>query len=99
MFICNHLGSLNLKTVLKVLWEARGKWYNIGVELDVETSTLDIISTECQGKVEDCFRKILTKWLNRVEPQPSWNALVEALESPTVDHPNLADKIRSKYMK
>ena len=93
------LGSLNLKTVLKILWDARGKWYHIGVELDVETSTLDIINTECQGKIEDCITKVLTKWLNHTSLQPSWSALVEALESPTVDHPNLADKIRSKYMK
>ena len=95
----NHLGPLDLKTVRNALWDARSKWYHIGVELDIETSTLDIIGTECQGKVEDCFTKVLTKWLNCVEPQPSWSALVEALESPAVDHPNLADKIRSKYMK
>ena len=95
----NHLGPLVLKTVRSALWEARCKWYDIGVELDVESSTLDVISTECQGKVEDCFRTVLTKWLNRVEPKSSWSALVEALESPAVDLPNLADKIRSKYMK
>ena len=88
-----------MKTVRNALWEARAKWYNIGVELDVETYTLDAISTDCQRKVEDCFTKLLIKWLDRVKPQPSWSALVEALESPTVDHLSLADKIRSKYMK
>ena len=81
------------------MWDARSKWYHIGVELDIETSTLDIIGTECQGKVEDCFTKLLTTWLSRVTPQPSWSALVEALESPAVDHLKLVDKIKSKYMK
>ena len=93
------VASLDLKTVRNALWDARCQWYDIGIELDLKQSTLNAIETDYQGKVEHCFTEVLSEWLNCAVPQPSWGALVEALESKTVNHCNLAAEIRREYMK
>ena len=88
--------SLDLKSVRRALWDARCKWYDIGVELDLDTATLDAIGADYR-KVEDCFREVISKWLN-ASPDPSWKALSEALRSPAVEHPEIAAKIERKYI-
>ena len=93
-----HAAPLDLKTVRTALWDARCKWYDIGVELDLDTATLDSINTTHCKQVEDCFREILSKWLEVATPCPSWKALVKALRSPAVDFPQVASKIESKYI-
>ena len=90
-----HAAPLDLRTVQCALWDAKCKWYNLGLELGLDKSTLDAIKVNCQ-EVEDCFREVLSKWLNLVTP--SWNALVKALRAPTVDFPHIASKIESKYI-
>ena len=98
MICCTVTTSLDLKSVRRALWDARCKWYDIGVELDLDTATLDTIDANFHGKVEDCFREVLSKWLNVASPDPSWEPLVEALRSPAVEHPEIAAKIESKYI-
>ena len=90
-----HAAPLDLRTVQCALWDAKCKWYNLGLELGLDKSTLDAIKVNCQ-EVEDRFREILSKWLNLVTP--SWKALVKALRAPTVDFPHIASKIESKYI-
>ena len=92
-----HAAPLDLKTVRAALWDARCKWYDIGVELDLDTATLDSINTTHCKQVEDCFREVLSKWLEVATPCPSWKALVKALRSPAVDFPQVASKIESKH--
>ena len=81
------------------LWDARCQWYNIGIELNLNKSTLDAIETNYREKVDRCFTEVLSEWLSCAMPQPSWSALVRALESKTVNHCNLAAEIRREYMK
>ena len=84
---------LNLRTVRRVLWDAKCMWYNLGLELGLDESTLNAIKINCREQVEDCFREMLSKWLQSVTP--SWNALVKALRDPTVNFPHIADRIES----
>ena len=78
------------------LWDVKCKWYNLGLELDLDPPTLAAIKSNFQGNVEDCFREVLLKWLE-VAPCSSWKALVKALRSPAVDFPQVASRIESKY--
>ena len=89
---------LNLKTVQGALWDAKCKWYNLGLELDLNPPTLAAIKSNFHGMVEDCFREVLLKWLEVATPYPSWKALVKALRAPAVDFPQVASKIESKYI-
>ena len=46
--------------------------------------------------VDICYRKMLSTWL-KIDPQPSWDDLLTALEHVTVQCGDLADSIRKKY--
>ena len=72
----------NLKTVRKAVWDARAKWFNIGRELGLSMSNLQAIEVS-YNRVEQCFSEMLTLWL-QFDPYPTWSALVDALQSPTV---------------
>ena len=45
----------------------------------------------------ECLLKLLTVWLERTSPPPTWNILIEALESPPVGEGHLAQQLRDKY--
>jgi hypothetical protein len=82
--------------VQNAAWAARCKWYDIGVELGLDMSTLDTININCREVMEDCFREALGEWLKNVSPKASWE-VAGALESPSVGYPHLADKIRQLH--
>ena len=97
-YLLSHVVSLDLKTVRNALWVARNHWYSIGIGLNFEPSTLDAIRYRYHG-ADRCLIEVILEWLSCAVPQPSWGALVEALESNSVNYPDLAAKIRREYMK
>ena len=82
----------DLGKVQKVAWDARTEWYNIGLELNIDADTLDVIEDDKKG-IEDRFRAMLKTWLRTVQPKPTLEALAEALRSPTVGYGHLAEQI------
>ena len=76
----------------KVAWDARKEWYNIGLELNIDADTLDVIEDDKKG-IEDRFRAMLKTWLRTVQPKPTLAALAEALRSPTVGYGHLAEQV------
>ena len=91
--VTGKLRKLNIKDLRKVqraTWEARTKWYNIGLELDIDPETLNTIKGN-NDNIDDRFRAMLTAWLKMVDPKPTWEALAEALQSPTIGYEHLAE--------
>ena len=44
------------------------------------------------------MREVLKHWLDTVvDPPPTWEAVVTALKSPTVEKKKVADRLESKY--
>ena len=86
-----ELNIKNLRMVQRAAWDARAKWYNIGLELDIDPGTLDTIKRDNDNS-DDRFRAMLTTWLKMVDPKPTWEALAEALRSPTVGYEHLAER-------
>ena len=44
------------------------------------------------------MREMLVRWLKTsIDPRPTWEAVVAALRSPSVDGQRLADQLESKY--
>ena len=43
--------------------------------------------------VEPCFHSMIQHWVSRTSPPPTKAALIEAVESPVIDHKNLVAKI------
>ncbi len=46
----------------------------------------------------DCLTELLAEWL-KSSPNPTWSQLVEALRSPIINCPDIADEIEDKYIK
>ena len=88
------LGINDLREVQRGAWEARAKWYNVGLELGIDPGTLDVIEGNNKD-INNCFRVMLTTWLKMVQPKPTWTALAEALQSPTVGYGDLAESFSS----
>ena len=85
-------GSVSISDLCKVqrcTWEARTKWYNIGLELNIHPETLSVIESD-NGKVNDRFTAMLITWLRT---KPTLSALADALRSPTVGYDDVADQV------
>ena len=90
-----HAGIAHLdevKTSLKDLVE----WRELGLKLGILDPTLGKIERNRRGMVEECKREMLAGWLQRVDTvsEPTWTALVEALES--IGERRLADEIKKQ---
>ena len=88
--------DLDLNTVQNEIHDARTKWYDIGIELKLDVSTLKATESKYSDS-KDCLREVITEWLKAVRPKPTWRSLVDALQRPVVDESKLAAVIEGKY--
>ena len=98
-FTCIPIGQLTLEDLTEVrgaLYEARTKWYHIGLELKLSVGTLNAIRSEFSDK-NDCLTEMCSHWLRRINPHPTWEALTLAIKSPPVGEGHLAQQLRDKY--
>ena len=86
---------LPLRVILDELWDAKGKWYYIGLCLELSTTDLDTIERDNRHSTDTCFRKMISKWLEQVSG--NWQMLIVALGNKTVGHQALADSIEAKF--
>ena len=96
---CIPPGQLTLEDLSEVrgaLFEARAKWYDIGIELKLSIGTLNTIREDFP-QAADGLREMCINWLKCIDPSPSWAALAKALESPPVGEGHLAQQLRDKY--
>ena len=72
------------------------KWYNLGLQLGIEDTELDVIEENNPKDIDACKRKMFKTWL-RITPSPSYHQLVEAmLELGEITE---ADRLCKKYSK
>ena len=90
------MSDKDIKLVRREIFEARAKWYDIGIELEIPTGTLKSIRSMYDSP-SDCLLEMLDTWLKQVDPKPSWRLLISALEQPAVGEKCLADKLKCKY--
>ena len=70
------------------------KWYNLGLQLGIEDTELDMIEQNNPKEIDACKRRMFKAWL-RITPSPSYQQLVEALQ--TVGETSEADHLCKKY--
>ena len=80
------------------LFCARTKWYNIGLQLKMNSSDLDAINLQHRENPDPCFRELLSIWLRREDPKPTWAALASALKSQTVGFQQLSKEVYEKHV-
>ena len=79
------------------LHHVRAKWYDLGIQLRMETSHLDAIETQHRGNPDKCQRQMLSDWLNTSPPPPTWQRMVDALCSPVIDKKSSGERLRHIY--
>ena len=86
----------DLADVQSALWEARHKWYSIGIRLRLKVPDLKAIDLEPELDLENKFKKMILSWLERGQ-RCTWRALRKALKHPTINQPELARLMKTKY--
>ena len=86
----DHLGDVRAE-----LYEARTKWYDIGLALKVPVTTLDSIEGQFDNH-SDKLREALKVWLKTAR-EPTWQDVVGVLKSRVVGEPKLASDIEAKH--
>ena len=98
----------DLQTLQQELLPVAQHWKAIGICLQIDVNLIARLAisptTEKEDSEyathhspEDCLSEILRWWLNRVSPQPTWRAVIDALRSPAVGEMKLANQIHLKY--
>ena len=92
------LGVSDLSCVREELLDVSSKWFDIGLKLKLRVGFLERVRKQYPDPSE-ALREMLLHWLKKVNPPPTWEGLVCALESRTVGEPRLAEQLRTKYCK
>ena len=81
------------KDAVEVLMPIKNHWYMIGVALEVSSGDLDTIKYS-NIPVEEKVASMISTWLNKQAKKATWEALLGAVESKTVDSQQTGQKIR-----
>ena len=87
----------DLKDVKDAIWDARSKWNDIGLQLSIRKPDLDAIHEDCRD-VQQCLTEMLTLWLKRANPPPTWESMANALKQPSVEWQQLAEEIEKNML-
>ena len=78
--VMDHLNESDLGEVYERVFQARARWYNIGLKLNLHSSDLDVLK---KRSPDEALREVLRSWLQRTNPAPTMNMLTEALRNTT----------------
>ncbi len=95
LFTCvDKISVSTFPKLIEELWDVRVKWCLFGTALGVRTPDLDAIKRKHRGDPDECFRELLSEWINN--DIPTWAAVLDALRNRTVDENRLAETIQQK---
>ena len=90
----SDLTSNDIQKVRNQIWEARVKWFDIGIELGINVNDLKAIKNGANHHdIDNCFTDMLLIWLQQTGA--TWEALAKALRSKPVGYALLASLITS----
>ena len=93
----DHLVTRDLKKIRYICWEARNKWIDIGLELNLEKDDLEALQDRYKDN-DDCFREMLDLWLKK-NLSPKLADLTAALKQPAVGFLQLAEELEREGFK
>ena len=85
-----------IKSLVKELYNTvANKWEDIGILLDIEDGHLAKVKADNPMNSGSCLREMLRIWLKKVDPQPSWTDLINALNA--LGEEKLAQQLKEQY--
>lgn len=90
--------EMTFNVLLKELSTAvSSMWEDVGLCLGLSTGSLDTIKKDNPSDSKSCFREVIKLWFKRVDPPPSWAAIIEAVD--VLGHEMLAKNLRDRFLK
>ena len=72
--------GLNLRTAINKLCDARSRWLDIGIQLELDISELKSIEEKYRSDPDACSREMLNLWLKSSSQAPKiWSTLANLL--------------------
>ena len=87
----------DIKLLVNELCAVRDKWFELGVQLNLLPSDLNAIQIQFNNDPSRCLLGMLSSWLEVTSPPPTWQNVVDALRSPAVSRPVVAEAISKEY--
>ena len=86
-----------MKSILRELSGITKEWFELGLALGLEYSTLNGIKAD-NTALNEYKREMVSSWLQKKDGCiPSWQALVTALNDCLVKRCDVAEQIKQKY--
>ena len=85
------LKDLTEKVAVKLSYE----WQRLGIQLNLNHELLRRIQLN-ERDILGCCIQMFSEWLNR-ETNPSWDKIIKALKTESVDRPRLACDLEEQY--
>ena len=89
-------GEADVPKIYNEIFDVRSKSERFGRALGLPKGTVDSILGECQ-KPENRLLRIIDEFVRQLEPIPTWRIIVDALRTPLVNEPQLAQQIENKH--
>ncbi len=87
-----ELNCDDLSDIKSNLYNARSKWEDIGLSLNIDLETLTCVKSLNRERHDDCLQEMLAHRL-QATPSLTWRMLCECLRCPTVARNNVAVEI------
>ena len=94
----NNLTIDDLSALNEKLFQARTKWFEIGLSLNVDNETLKSINIRNHENPDKCLIEMLTHRVQAIAPL-TWRTVCVCLRSPTVGRNDVAKGIEEEMTK
>ena len=82
-----------MKQVRTFLFDVKKKWMDIGIELEIDIDILMRIRQRENHDFAEHLLEMIVEWLKFIDPPPTRDALIKALQARSVDEKKLAKSI------
>ena len=82
--------------ILEEILEAQNKSRIFGLKLNLSLHVVDAIHST-YSQPEDRLLQVLIEFTKQTDPTPTWRVITDALRSPAVNLPHLAQKVEAAH--
>ena len=92
-----HLQPIQLPPIQTALSCASHKWRELGLQLQLDPATIELIKQQNHFQNEHCLKETLARWISKEgRDPPTLNQLIKALCSPSMSCPHLVEQLVAK---
>ena len=81
------------RVLFNLLYDISDQWYDIGLSLQVCHNVLDDLK-QSEDDDETKLKKVMNIWEDTKSSSTTWETMITAMESPTINNKEIADYIR-----